>query len=88
MFSTSTRRQIGAETQGAGTFVTVTWDNPYGTTAETQSESATAFLVGYSPTDLDGNLNLDIYLTEDASYADPIATLEGLGLIDPNAVTL
>jgi hypothetical protein len=80
----------GTSEQGDGTLVTVTWDNPYGTNVETDSESASAFLVGYTPDQLDGtngSITLDIYLTEDASYADPLGTMADLGILDPNAVT-
>jgi len=76
-------------TQGFGTLITVTWDNPYGEVGETTSESARAFLVGF-PRDPDADpeielagLNLEIYLTEDAAYADPIATLDQTGVDTP-----
>lgn len=87
-----------SDTQGRGTLVTITWDNPYGLEGQTTSESAQAFLGGY-PRDFDilgdadaqaeaglAGLRLEIYLTEDASYADPLGTLTDLELLPPKAI--
>ena len=91
---------VDSETQGSGTLITITWTNSdeLGVEPETSttSESARAFLVGYPRDDDSPNpdpqlglagLRLEVYLTEDASYADPLATLDDLdGRVAPDAI--
>lgn len=83
--------------RGAGMLVTVTWDSP-GDLTEDQYETASAFLEGIVqgspgiPVDTpssgtlaadDGLIDIDIFLTEDASLTDPIATMNQIGISTP-----
>jgi Ca2+-binding RTX toxin-like protein len=88
-FTTTFRAGVSTE-QGEGTFVEVRWDNPYGAPGETESESAGAFLVGYTPDQLNGStgflLRPEVYLTEDASFTDPLATLQEISQLPATAI--
>ncbi|WP_333712609.1 calcium-binding protein [Yoonia sp.] len=81
--------------RGAGMLVTVTWDNADGDV--TDQESASAFLEGFrigfggipgntppSGEIVDNSLiNVEVYLTNEASLDDPVATLQGIGISTP-----
>ena len=82
---------------GAGMLITVTWNNPYDGLTSDQYESSSAFLEGIIPgapgipadTPTSGEIvddsliSVDVYLTENASLTDPIATMDQIGISTP-----
>ena len=88
--------QDATSERGAGMLVTVVWNNPPAGTAEGDIETASAFLEGVTQnipalsgladsgeiTD-DSIIDVDFYVTENASLTDPVATLGQMGISTP-----